>query len=218
VEVQATVRHHPVFQAFMLDPYTNRAFSKPRGFAGDAELIDLFYGFSSAPVFSTVQGRSIFEELMRLPSCDSVRYRRSLYGQFVDDIAMAASEKATVLSLACGHLREIGFSKAAADKGKVKIIGIDSDPLAIEEAERYLSGKDVELKNASIIEFIRRRAWGQKFNGVYSAGLFDYLDEKIARKVITTAFESLLPGGKLWSAVSPADVQSMTMSSARCAK
>src|SRR5579871_6499939 len=37
-------RQHPLCKTIHEDPFTGRAFSKPRGYAGDAELIDLIYG------------------------------------------------------------------------------------------------------------------------------------------------------------------------------
>ena len=39
----ADVREHPVFGILREDPYTDRAYSKPRGYPGDAEMLDLVY-------------------------------------------------------------------------------------------------------------------------------------------------------------------------------
>ncbi len=41
--VVTTLRNHPLHSDLMLDPYVNRAFHKPRGYAGDAEMMDLVY-------------------------------------------------------------------------------------------------------------------------------------------------------------------------------
>lgn len=189
---QALVQGHQIFPLLLEDPYTYHAFTKPRGFAGDASLIDLFYGHRSGSEAKTENGRFVFETLMRLPSCDSVRYRRGYYGAFIDRIAERSQPK--VLALACGHLREALFSRAVTDNA-VRLIGIDSDPLAVAEAQNSLRRESVEIRNASVIDFIRRRAWGDTYDAIYSAGLFDYLDARIGRKVVTTAFEALRPGG-----------------------
>jgi len=37
-------REHPLLGMVHEDPFTVRAFKKPRGYAGDAELLDLIYG------------------------------------------------------------------------------------------------------------------------------------------------------------------------------
>ena len=39
--IREVVRPHPLFSLCLEDPYTNRAFHKPRGFAGDAVMLDL---------------------------------------------------------------------------------------------------------------------------------------------------------------------------------
>lgn len=193
-EASHLVRNHGIFLRLLEDHYTHHAFIKPRGFAGDASLIDLFYGHRSGIEAITDVGRSIFDALMRLPSCDAVRYRRGYYGAFID----RASERpqSQILALACGHLREALFSRAVTDRA-VRLIGIDSDPLAVAEARRSLGSREVEIRNASVIDFVRRRAWGEKYDAIYAAGLFDYLDVRIGMKTIATAYEALRPGGVL---------------------
>lgn len=192
---QLLAQSHEVFPILLEDPYTRHAFTKPRGIAGDASLIDLFYGHRSGLEAETPAGRLVFETLMRSGSCDAVRYRRGYYGAFIDRIA-ETRPKARVLALACGHLREAMFSKAVSSRS-VQLVGLDSDPLAVQEAERSLGPYGVELRAASVIDFVRRRAWGENYDAIYAAGLFDYLEAKIGRKVISSAFSALRPGGTL---------------------
>lgn len=193
---QCLVQGHKVFPILLEDPYTHHAFTKPRGFAGDASLIDLFYGHRSGWEAKTESGRLIFETLMRSPSCDSVRFRRGYYGAFIDQVAARTSDQARVLALACGHLREALFSRAVTDKA-VQLVGMDSDPLAVAEAQRSLASTGAEVRNASVIDFVRRRAWNETYDAIYAAGLFDYLDARVGQKVVSTAFEALRPGGTL---------------------
>jgi extracellular factor (EF) 3-hydroxypalmitic acid methyl ester biosynthesis protein len=196
LSAQSLVRKHRAFPLLLEDPYTHHAFTKPRGFAGDASLIDLFYGHRSGSEAETGTGRFVFETLMRFPSCEAVRFRRGYYGAFLDRMASGPSSKADVLAIACGHLREALFSRAVTD-GAVTLTGIDSDPLAVAEAQRSLFSPNVTVRNASVIDFVRRRAWGETYDGIYAAGLFDYLDVRIGRKVVETGFAALRPGGTL---------------------
>jgi extracellular factor (EF) 3-hydroxypalmitic acid methyl ester biosynthesis protein len=195
IRAQRAIQSHLLFSRLLEDPYTNHAFIKPRGFAGDASLIDLFYGHRSGREADTAFGRLLFEELMKLPSCDAVRFRRSYYAKLIDDIA-GQHEGTTILALACGHLREGLFSRALVDK-RVNVLGIDSDAVAITEAVRSLANRSVELKNRSIGEFIRRKGWGRTYSAIYAAGLFDYLDDRLAMKLIEVAFDCLIPRGTL---------------------
>lgn len=194
--MQNLVRGHKAFTRLMEDPYSHHAFTKPRGFAGDASLIDLFYGHGAGRQTNTEVGRFIFETLMQSPSCDAVRFRRGYYGAFIDRIALEKPERAKVLVLACGHLREALFSRAVTEK-KVALVGIDSDACAVKEARRSLSGKLAEIRHSSIVDFIRSKSWGETYDFVYAAGLFDYLNDRIAARVVSTAFNALSPGGTI---------------------
>jgi extracellular factor (EF) 3-hydroxypalmitic acid methyl ester biosynthesis protein len=42
------VRRHSIFAQLLADPMTRQAFKKPRGYPGDADLIDLIYGSEPA--------------------------------------------------------------------------------------------------------------------------------------------------------------------------
>ena len=194
--MQNLVRGHKAFAQLMEDPYSHHAFTKPRGFAGDASLIDLFYGHGAGRQTNTEVGRFIFETLMQSPSCDAVRFRRGYYGAFIDRIAFEKPEQAMVLVLACGHLREALFSRAVTEK-RIALVGIDSDVCAVKEARRSLRGKLADIRHSSIVDFIRSKAWGETYDFVYAAGLFDYLNDRIAIRVVSTAFNALLPGGTI---------------------
>src|SRR5271154_3388529 len=55
---------HPVCRLLHQDPFTYRAFSKPRGYAGDAVMMDYIYGLGEAGEAArnaTLLGREIFE-------------------------------------------------------------------------------------------------------------------------------------------------------------
>ncbi|QGY05513.1 class I SAM-dependent methyltransferase [Methylobacterium mesophilicum SR1.6/6] len=195
-DIQDIVRAHKSFALLMQDPYSYHAFNKPRGFPGDASLIDLFYGHGAGRQTITEQGRFIFETFMRSPSCDAIRFRRGYYGAFLDRIASERSGRAQALALACGHLREALFSRAVTED-TIRIVGADSDVLAVNEATRSLIGRNVEIRHRSIIDFIRNRSWRETYDFIYAAGLFDYLDDRVARKVISVAFEALNPGGSI---------------------
>ena len=40
---------HPVRDLLLMDPFTYRAYSKPRGYAGDAVMMDYIYGLGEMP-------------------------------------------------------------------------------------------------------------------------------------------------------------------------
>src|SRR5262245_58416888 len=58
----ATCRRHPLVHLVHQDPFTYRAFNKPRGYAGDAPMMDFIYGREEqwAPPAAEELGRFVF--------------------------------------------------------------------------------------------------------------------------------------------------------------
>ena len=100
-------RAHPLRGLLHEDPFTSRAYNKPRGYAGDAVLMDYVYASEErwpAPE-STRIGRHIFEYTTSAPASSGVRARRGFIADFVDELANR-KRRPEVLSIAAGHLRE----------------------------------------------------------------------------------------------------------------
>ena len=113
---------HPICHLLHQDPFTYRAFSKPRGYAGDAVMMDYIYGLGEARQAAreaTPLGRSIFRYMDTRPSARAVRYRRKLIADLIDRAAARGGTR--VLALAAGHLREVELS-AAVQTGKCKTL------------------------------------------------------------------------------------------------
>ena len=61
---------HPLRHLLHQDPFTYRAFSKPRGYAGDAVMMDYIYGLGEAQQATseaTTSGRAIFSYMATRP-------------------------------------------------------------------------------------------------------------------------------------------------------
>ena len=113
--VQQVALPHPLKDLLHQDPFTRRSFEKPRGYAGDADLLDFIYGNRSADT-SSAHGHSVFQYTTNAPASKAVRYRRDLLAALIDALAQERKEP-RILSLACGHLREAHLSQAVQDTG-----------------------------------------------------------------------------------------------------
>src|SRR5262245_1754248 len=82
-------RSHPLTQLLHLDPFTYRAFSKPRGYAGDAEMMDFIYGREEqwAPPPAEQIGQQVFNYTTLAPASDGVRARRAFVASRIDRLA-----------------------------------------------------------------------------------------------------------------------------------
>lgn len=191
-------RQHPLLDLVHLDPFTHRAYSKPRGYAGDAELIDYIYGVEEqwAPPAADPLGQRIFEYTIRSPATEGVRARRAFVSGRIDRLAERLP-KPHVLSIAAGHLREVNLSAAARRKRLGRLVALDADPLSLAEVERAYGHLGVETVAANIRSLLTGKAQLGQFDLVYSLGLFDYLQAPVARRLVSMLFEMLRPGGQL---------------------
>jgi hypothetical protein len=81
----AAARGHRLFEIVQQDPYTRRAFQKPRGYAGDAVMLDYVYG-GVPPACTSAISRTCFSATTRGPRGLSVLYRRCLLRAYLDTV------------------------------------------------------------------------------------------------------------------------------------
>lgn len=194
-KVVSICRSHDLNALCQQDAYTNRAFTKPDGYAGDARLLDLVYD-GMPPEGSTPIGSQIFNFTTRSPNGLSVIARRDLATRLIDKVADRQLGTARVLSLACGHARELEKSAAMAC-GKVKFFALDQDVKSLDTIERY-NNPNIHIWNLSVRNILKGQAnhFGD-MNLVYSLGLYDYLNDEVSRNLTKKLFDMLAPGGTL---------------------
>ena len=200
--IENEIRLHPVSGAILQDPFIRRAHLKPRGYAGDAVLLDFIYQHES--VLGEVNGAPAMAQAAMQFTTNStapraVRNRAWLLASEIDATAQRV-ERPHVLSLACGHLREARLSRAVRSNslGRFLAIDQDADSLAVVRDENACFG--VEAVEGSVKTVIARGKELGRFDFVYAAGLYDYLNDKVAARLLQALFERVKPGGKLWVA------------------
>ena len=186
---------HPVLARIHEDPVTRHSFERPRGYPGDAELIDYLYGVRG-PEGATPAGRAIYAWCTGRVPCRGVRHRREWLASVIDAEAVRTAGRARVLSVACGHLREADLSGAFYTGWLDEVVALDGDGRSLEVAARS-APELVHSVEMSVARLPRRASRLGTFDLVYSAGLYDYLDEPLARSLTTALFGLLRPGGRL---------------------
>jgi extracellular factor (EF) 3-hydroxypalmitic acid methyl ester biosynthesis protein len=196
--IDEVMRPHPCMDLLREDPMTHRCFFKPRGYAGDAVLLDLIYGHPSAdPIISaaTDRGRQLFTHTVACPGPEAVRNRRQILGEELDRAA-ADYRDCAVLSVACGHLRELELSEALRDHSFSRFVAFDQDPESLAEVERRYP--NVETSVGSVKQLLATRSpWGESFGFIYAAGLYDYLSDRFAERLTASLLGMLKPGGRM---------------------
>lgn len=193
----AEFREHPVLGLLHQDPYTWRAFRRPRGYPGDAVLIDLVYGLGegiSLVERATELGQRIYAEVMTVTAVKATRGRRDYTASLIDDACGRKSHPA-ILSVACGHLREAACSGAFLAGEVGRFVALDQDRRSLRVVERELP--TVECVAGSIAQLMDSSLDPGRFDLIYTAGLYDYLDDETGSRLLHTLARSILPGGRI---------------------
>ncbi|RKH57452.1 class I SAM-dependent methyltransferase [Corallococcus llansteffanensis] len=175
-------------------PFTRHAFERPRGYAGDAALIDYLYIDHAADELHA--GREVYRYMHGQPSACSVRERRELLTRMMDETAELRPD-GRVLSVACGHLREAEQSRAVAERRLQELIAFDQDPVSLAEVSRLHPDGVVRPVCGSVRALLSGKVTFSELDFVYSAGLYDYLSDSVASRLTSVFFSMLRPGGRL---------------------
>jgi extracellular factor (EF) 3-hydroxypalmitic acid methyl ester biosynthesis protein len=191
------------FPFFMLSQFAERAFTKPRGYAGDFATIEMLYDGKATG--DSRLGPLIDRWTLELPAAQAVRNRRSLLAESIREVAADRQLPGPlpVTSLAAGPAREL-FDVASGPNALnllATCIDIDFDALA------YASGIARELGVTDHFNFAQdnvvRLCQGRGHTAlspqalIYSVGLTDYLQDNYVLDLINWAYDMLQPEGTL---------------------
>lgn len=186
--------------------FLKRTNLKPRGYAGDAEMMLMAY--RNEPVGKFVFHKLMHQHPLQTPAAEAVRYRPKLIARELEQLRQALPGPIRFLSLASGpawELKEI--YKRPEDFESLRCVLFDRDTDALAHARSLVDGLEaahgrrmqLDLVDASVRTMLRRDVKSRlgRFHFIYSMGLFDYLSTPVAKAVLARMFELLEPSGKL---------------------
>lgn len=192
--------HHPVARIVHQDPITSWSYRKPRGYPGDASLLDFIY--RSGTVQSEVEsasdcGRGIYRYTVDSPAAAAVRERRDILTALVDRVSQERNAPSDVFGIACGHLREAETSRAAREGRIARWVALDQDEASVVYVRDTAPAPSIHPLHGSVRGLLGGRYDLGRFDMIYAAGLYDYLVHKVAKRLTEIAFAMLNPGGTL---------------------
>ncbi|RWF47532.1 MAG: class I SAM-dependent methyltransferase [Mesorhizobium sp.] len=192
------VQNHPLQKYFLEDPLTQWSFTKPRGYSGDAQLLDYIYcdpHVAESVASASEIGKALYSHTQNVPSCVAARERRDLLTRYVDETAAKNGPETEVLAIAAGHLREANRSTALAEGRLKRWVALDQDPQSVGLIARDFQGTAVEAIDGSVRTVLTRSQKLGKFDLIYASGLYDYLQHNVAVKLTKTCLQMLKPNG-----------------------
>jgi hypothetical protein len=190
---------HPVRFLVHQDPLTERAYFKPRGFPGDAVLLDLFYGEEGIRPYvdeATSLGQEIYKYTSAGMAATALRQRKEVLATMIDRVSDTLSET-HIMTIGCGHLREAGLSQAVQQRKIDRFLAVDRDADCLRVVREKWGPFGVETAESTVNELIAAVPDLGTFNLVYAAGPYDLLPRPMAMRLTNALFEAMRPGGLL---------------------
>jgi SAM-dependent methyltransferase len=177
-----------------LSPQTLQGFAwrKPHGYAGDFEIIDRIYQGYIAPSPHLWRWDGFFQSTA---AARAVRNRKDYFHALLRSCLWSAGRRLRVLNVASGPGRDMREYFLAHGPAQVRFDCIDQDAKAIAYAhglcEAFPHG--VRFVQGSVLTFRPE----QRYDLVWCAGLFDYFDDRIFRRMLPRLLAAVAPQGQL---------------------
>jgi extracellular factor (EF) 3-hydroxypalmitic acid methyl ester biosynthesis protein len=194
-----------IHQLMLQSPFIRRAYSKPLGYAGDYEMMNMLYR-------DHAEGDSLFGMALNLYATQEIAARANInrlqYLSAKIRTAVEARGHLRLASIGCGPARELSvLLEQSPELGRhLDVALIDQEERVLVYCERTLSPLAVKtgVKLHFIRESVRRLLGARKLKDalgerdlIYSAGLFDYLNQRSFSALLAGLYDALAPGGHL---------------------
>lgn len=188
---------------FVYGEHIRWSLEKPYGYAGDYKIIDDMY--RNDP--QTTGFDRLFDNYAQMsPAANAIRNRKQDIKKFISTVFKSRKERSfKIMDLASGPCRDMKelLDEMAPVSGDIAIDCFDQDQGAIDYAKnllgRYSSSVTFYRENAVRIAF-KKEMPKEKYDLIFSLGLFDYLDDRIAQRLVAALKKLLKENGVLFVA------------------
>jgi extracellular factor (EF) 3-hydroxypalmitic acid methyl ester biosynthesis protein len=199
---------HPLLLA---SPFMHRIFTKPMGYAGDYEMVNMI-------LRDPIEGSSLFAKLLNafiLNQAPAEAHRNRvgyLTKKLIEEASRTAEQNSPcrVFNLGCGPAREVqDFITSSALSNSAQFTLLDADEETLLSTGRVLESTKQKHQRRTSIKLVKKtvhhllkqigkpRNPEEVYDFIYCAGLFDYLNDRICKALVSLSYEMLAPGGLL---------------------
>jgi len=194
-------------------PFAHRTFTKPLGYAGDYEMVNMISR-------NTFEGGTLYAQIVNLwflrqPPAEAHRNRLvRLTTKMVEETlrVSARGRPVRIFSVACGpavEVQEFICNQHLSERAEITLLDFNKETL------EYIEGKLAAIKNGSgrktRVNYVQRSVLhilkesgksvelpeAMRYDFVYCAGLFDYLTDTVCQRLMSICYRWLAPGGLL---------------------
>ena len=177
---------------FLRETVHGHGLEKPMGYAGDFLMIDKIYLSAVSPHEPYRRWDQYFHQHA---APRAVRGRKVYFQKLIESLEAPTGRPLEVLNLGTGPGRDLSEYLKAHPQADVRITSVDIDPRASAYARQVLGADEHRVR--LVTENALRFTTDQKFDLVWSAGLFDYLTDRLFVGMIRRAQRMLRSGGQI---------------------
>jgi extracellular factor (EF) 3-hydroxypalmitic acid methyl ester biosynthesis protein len=199
---------HPLV---LCSPFAYRTFQKPLGYAGDYEMVNMI-------LRDPLEGSSLFAKTVNLwflnqaPAAAHRNRIKYLTERLVEETRRVARQgrMARIFNLGCGpagELQNFLVQHDVCERAHFTLLDFNDETLQytsrlIEDIKmRYRRNTPIQMVKKSVHQILKESGKpigdGQKYDLIYCAGLFDYLSDRICKRLMNIFHDMLAPGGLL---------------------
>ena len=201
---------HPLV---LCSPFLHRTYQKPLGYAGDYEMVNMI-------LRDPVEGSSLFAKVLNthFVAVAPAEAHRNRVKYLTEMLSKETRRRAKlglstrIFNLGCGPAKEVqnflSFDDLC-DRSELALLDFNDETL--EQTGRILTDIKMKHRRSTRLHMIKRSVHqilkegvrigetdaGVRYDVVYCAGLFDYLSDRICRRLLEIFYEMLAPGGLL---------------------
>lgn len=200
---------HPII---LCSPFVFRTYHKPLGYAGDYEMVSMMLRdpFEGSTLFAKMLNKLCLEIPPVIAHRNRIDYLRRILNEECAR-TQAAGRVAKIYNLGCGPAQEVQrfiSMDDMSDNADFLLLDFNDETVAhatrvLEEARarhRRRTGLRIEKKSVQQVLKDGLRHGGEDsgtFDLVYCAGLFDYLSDRVCKRLLAIFYEKVAPGGLL---------------------
>lgn len=210
LESHCSYAQRDLLPLMMRAPFFHRSYTKPLGYAGDYEMVNMIARAQREG--PTTYAQLINDFYLDAGLARAHRNRLTILGERLEErarAAKAANQVLRVLNVGCGPSIEIQrFIREcdAADAIHFTLIDFNEETLAYAKERIETAMRDanrqvrVDFVQRSVHELLKQslaapNGDAQQFDFIYCAGLFDYLSDRICQRLLSLFCRWCVPGG-----------------------
>src|SRR5687768_3096076 len=201
---------HPLV---LCSPFVYRTYHKPLGYAGDYEMVNMI-------LRDPYEGASLFAKIVNVcflknPPAEAHRNRIKYLAKKLEEETRRVhglGRRAKIFNLGCGPAKEIqDFMREQEISDRADFSLLDFNDETIEHATGLLMESRKTHRRETGLNFFKKSVHqilkeaarpGQEmmpgtYDLVYCAGLFDYMSDRICKRLMNIFYDLLAPGGLL---------------------